>query len=418
MNAYAQKEQKASSEKDKTGIPAQMKAKFERSSGFSFDDVRVHYNSEKPAQLHAHAYTQGSEVFVAPGQEKHLPHELGHVVQQKSSAVKPTGEIGGMPLNDDETMESGADKLAEEAESSEEPDKEPLQAKAKDGGVVQREEASEGSYNYYAGKMSGISSAISTAFGIAGGIGALVSFGYSKYTTRKHRYIDEIEKYADAACDAREEQIAAKEMYDNTADAEQQKAKSEIMKLGAKIKRNYKAAVDKTHAMKKTLTWDSVKGIRPDESQNARNARHGNLISDENVRNAINRADEAYFESEKALTSIQQHQIQPHEQQPHEQPAHEQPAHEQPPHEQPPHEQPPHEQPPHEQPPHEQPPHEQQPHEQQPHEQQPHEQPPHEQQPHEQPPHEQPPHEQPPHEQPPHELVPPNDERVQNNDQP
>ncbi len=157
MNAYAQKEQKASSEKDKTGIPAQMKAKFERSSGFSFDDVRVHYNSEKPAQLHAHAYTQGSEVFVAPGQEKHLPHELGHVVQQKSSEVKPTGEVGGMPLNDDEAMEDGADKLAEEAESSEDSDELPLQAKAKDGGVVQRVDlTSEGSYNFNAGFMSAV----------------------------------------------------------------------------------------------------------------------------------------------------------------------------------------------------------------------------------------------------------------------
>ena len=45
------------SEKGKTGIPSVMKKSFEQSSGFSFDDVRVHYSSEKPAQLHAHAYT-------------------------------------------------------------------------------------------------------------------------------------------------------------------------------------------------------------------------------------------------------------------------------------------------------------------------------------------------------------------------
>lgn len=57
------------SEKGKTGIPSVMKKSFEQSSGFSFDDVRVHYSSEKPAQLHAHAYTQGNDVFVAPGQE-------------------------------------------------------------------------------------------------------------------------------------------------------------------------------------------------------------------------------------------------------------------------------------------------------------------------------------------------------------
>ncbi len=327
MNAYAQKEQKA--EKDKTGIPAQMKAKFERSSGFSFDDVRVHYNSEKPAQLHAHAYTQGSEVFVAPGQEKHLPHELGHVVQQKSNEVKPTGEVGGMPLNDDEAMEDGADKLAEEAESSEESDEAPLQAKAKDGGVIQKADLySEGSYNFNAGFMSSI-------IGGMGILGALGSFAYSKHNARKHKYIDEIEKYADAACDAREEQIAAKEVYDNSSDLEKVKARAEVIKLGAKVKRNYKAAVDKTHAWKGTLTWDYIKGPKPntksrgiqteddqtqdtqtedDQTQDTqtqgtqrdvpRDKKIANMISDENARNAITRADEAYVESEKTIAEV------------------------------------------------------------------------------------------------------------------
>ena len=93
------------SEKGKTGIPSVMKKSFEQSSGFSFDDVRVHYSSEKPAQLHAHAYTQGNDVFVAPGQEKHLPHELGHVVQQKSNMVKPN-EIVFVDDNQDENTTS------------------------------------------------------------------------------------------------------------------------------------------------------------------------------------------------------------------------------------------------------------------------------------------------------------------------
>jgi hypothetical protein len=33
-----------------------MKTRFENLSGLSFDDVRVHYNSNKPAQLQALAY--------------------------------------------------------------------------------------------------------------------------------------------------------------------------------------------------------------------------------------------------------------------------------------------------------------------------------------------------------------------------
>lgn len=94
---------------NKTGIPMQMKEKFENLSGFSFDDVKVHYNSDKPAQLHALAYTQGNQVYIAPGQEKHLGHELGHVVQQKQGIVRPTAWIGGMPVNDSPTLEKEAD---------------------------------------------------------------------------------------------------------------------------------------------------------------------------------------------------------------------------------------------------------------------------------------------------------------------
>lgn len=92
-----------------TGIPTQMKLDFEQRSGLSFDDVRVHYNSDKPAQLQALAYTQGTQVYVGPGQERHLPHELGHVVQQKSGIVHPTYYIRGMPINNQPRLEYEAD---------------------------------------------------------------------------------------------------------------------------------------------------------------------------------------------------------------------------------------------------------------------------------------------------------------------
>ncbi len=73
--------EKTAASPNKTGIPDGVKTRFENLSGFSFDDVRVHYNSSKPAHLSALAYTQGNEVHIAPGQERHLNHELGHVVQ-------------------------------------------------------------------------------------------------------------------------------------------------------------------------------------------------------------------------------------------------------------------------------------------------------------------------------------------------
>lgn len=94
-----------------TGIPTQMKLDFERRSGLSFDDVRVHYNSDKPAQLRAMAYTQGTQVYVGPGQERHLPHELGHVVQQKLGLVRPTARYGKVPINNSDHMEQMADRF-------------------------------------------------------------------------------------------------------------------------------------------------------------------------------------------------------------------------------------------------------------------------------------------------------------------
>jgi len=98
--------------KNRTGLPDQLKARIESVSGFSMDDVNVEYNSAKPAQLNALAYTQGQEIYVAPGQEKHLPHEAWHVVQQAQSRVKPTMQLrGGVPLNDDEGLENEANVM-------------------------------------------------------------------------------------------------------------------------------------------------------------------------------------------------------------------------------------------------------------------------------------------------------------------
>ncbi len=74
------------------------------------EDVKVHYNSDKPAQLQAHAYAQGTEIHIAPGQENHLPHEAWHIVQQKSGRVKQTLQIkDGVSVNNDAGLEREAD---------------------------------------------------------------------------------------------------------------------------------------------------------------------------------------------------------------------------------------------------------------------------------------------------------------------
>ncbi len=95
-----------------TGIPTQMKLDFEQRSGLSFDDVRVHYSSERPAQLQAFAYTQGTQVYLGPGQERCLSHELGHIIQQKRGNVPVTHRINGFPVNADPLLEAQADAFA------------------------------------------------------------------------------------------------------------------------------------------------------------------------------------------------------------------------------------------------------------------------------------------------------------------
>ena len=98
-----------------TGMPDNLKSGIEILSGFSMDDVRVHYNSSKPATVQALAYTQGTDIHVAPGQEKHLPHEAWHVAQQMAGRVSPTTNINGMPVNDNAGLEHEADVMGERA---------------------------------------------------------------------------------------------------------------------------------------------------------------------------------------------------------------------------------------------------------------------------------------------------------------
>jgi Domain of unknown function (DUF4157) len=98
-----------------TGLPDNLKSGIENISGHSMDDVQVHYNSARPAQLQAHAYAQGTDIHIAPGQEKHLPHEAWHVVQQKQGRVKPTIQMKRVNVNDDPVLEKEADVMGSKA---------------------------------------------------------------------------------------------------------------------------------------------------------------------------------------------------------------------------------------------------------------------------------------------------------------
>lgn len=100
-----------------TGIPAPLKAGIESLSGLDLTDVRVHRNSTKPAQLNALAYAQGRDIFLGPQQERHLPHEAWHIVQQAQGRVRPTTQMMNASINDDPALEHEADQMGARAAS-------------------------------------------------------------------------------------------------------------------------------------------------------------------------------------------------------------------------------------------------------------------------------------------------------------
>ncbi|MEJ6505436.1 MAG: DUF4157 domain-containing protein [Crocinitomicaceae bacterium] len=130
---------------NKTGLPDQLKSGMENLSGTQLDDVKVHRNSEEPAQMNAHAFAQGSNIHLAKGQEKHLPHELAHVVQQKKGHVKATTQLKGkVDINDNPTLEREADEMGKNALLNSHSKSEPI-TQTKSSSVIQKAKKGRGS---------------------------------------------------------------------------------------------------------------------------------------------------------------------------------------------------------------------------------------------------------------------------------
>jgi hypothetical protein len=139
-DSFTTQKQPIQRKENKTGLPDNLKTGMENLSGMSLDDVKVHRNSDKPAQLQAHAFAQGTDIHLASGQEKHLPHEAWHVVQQKQGRVKPTMQMKGkVNVNDDRGLEKEADVMGARALSiSVLNERNTLQRKATNNSILQR----------------------------------------------------------------------------------------------------------------------------------------------------------------------------------------------------------------------------------------------------------------------------------------
>ena len=65
----SQQQQSIQKKENNTGLPDNLKKGMKNLSGMSLDDAKVHRNSDKPAQLQAHAYAQGIDIHLGTGQE-------------------------------------------------------------------------------------------------------------------------------------------------------------------------------------------------------------------------------------------------------------------------------------------------------------------------------------------------------------
>ncbi|MBI3704674.1 MAG: DUF4157 domain-containing protein [Rhizobiales bacterium] len=100
------------------GLPVPLQSGIQSLSGMDVSDVRVHRSSPKPAQIDALAYAQGKNLYLGAGQERHLPHEAWHVVQQRQGRVNATMRFNGTAINDSPALEREADVMGGRAEQT------------------------------------------------------------------------------------------------------------------------------------------------------------------------------------------------------------------------------------------------------------------------------------------------------------
>lgn len=140
-----QRQRDGKAEADSTSIPSPLRTGLEALSGRDLSMVRVHYNSSEPARVNALAYTQGQDIYIAPGQKRHLPHEGWHAAQQMQRRLKPTVQDGGVSINDDERLEREADVMGARALQARPPASARLNGTTQESSGVQHRTGPKGS---------------------------------------------------------------------------------------------------------------------------------------------------------------------------------------------------------------------------------------------------------------------------------
>lgn len=110
MQTYKQTDEKKDKKLD-SRIPKRLVEKAKEIKGFSFQDINIHYNSDKPLKLNSNAYAIKNDIYLSQGKEYLLEHELGHIIQQRKKNFRPNAMINQTRIHHNQKVEQEADHL-------------------------------------------------------------------------------------------------------------------------------------------------------------------------------------------------------------------------------------------------------------------------------------------------------------------
>lgn len=112
---------------NETGIPDDLKTYVEAASGVSLNQVCVHYDSPKPAEMKLTIYSEGLDIYVASGAEGELGKELWKMVdylRKQEEVEKATESLIASPPEKTSSEEPPKDKKEEKKAPEKEEKKE------------------------------------------------------------------------------------------------------------------------------------------------------------------------------------------------------------------------------------------------------------------------------------------------------
>jgi Domain of unknown function (DUF4157) len=112
LRAFARHRRALERRSNQTGLPDEMKERFEEQGEVDLSDVRVRRDSDQPKQITGTSFAAGDEIHLGPGQDANLGHEAWHLVQQRQGRVPATRHRDdGGAVNEDPALEREADEM-------------------------------------------------------------------------------------------------------------------------------------------------------------------------------------------------------------------------------------------------------------------------------------------------------------------